>query len=86
MRVAQLLLLVGAASFLLLGCVSVKPGPRTIEQITSSEQTVKLLYSQPLGDRVQRGLIECDRAANGALESCENVMITFNEEPKGAPQ
>ncbi|TDP77642.1 hypothetical protein [Bradymonas sediminis] len=79
-RGTKALLLACAASFLLLGCVTPQPGPRYVEQITSSKDTVKLLYSQPIGEQTRRGLIECDRAADGALQNCQNVNIHFNDE------
>ncbi len=77
---ARVLLVALAAAFLLVGCLPVQQGPRYIDQVTSSKKSVKLLYRQQVGAQNKRGLIECDRADDGALENCQNVNINFKED------
>lgn len=75
------LLAVVAAIFMLSGCAlqAPKQGPRYVEQITSSQKTIKLLYRQQVGAETKRGLIECDRAEDGSLNNCQNVDIHFQD-------
>lgn len=76
-RLISALVLVGVV-FLFSGCAT-QVGPRYIHQITSSQDNVTMLYQQQVGGESERGLIECDRAADGALENCRNINIHFNE-------
>lgn len=68
-----------AALFLLVGCAGPQVGPRYVDQITSSQKAVKLLYHQQVGAQTKRGLIECERADDGSLSNCQNVNIDFKE-------
>lgn len=75
----KMLLVALGAIFLLVGCAGPQVGPRYIDQITSSQKSVKLLYRQQVGAQTKRGLIECDRADDGSLSNCQNVNINFQE-------
>jgi hypothetical protein len=75
----KMLLLALSAMFLMVGCAGPQVGPRYIDQITSSQKSVKLLYRQQVGAQTKRGLIECDRADDGSLNNCQNINIHFQE-------
>jgi hypothetical protein len=74
----KILLLALSAMFFMSACAT-PAHPRYIDQITSSQKSVKLLYRQQVGATTKRGLIECDRAEDGSLSNCQNVNIHFQE-------
>jgi hypothetical protein len=74
----KMLLLALCAMFFMVSCAT-PAHPRYIDQITSSQKSVKLLYRQKVGSSTKRGLIECDRAEDGSLSNCQNVNINFKE-------
>lgn len=75
-------LLALAALFVLVGCAGPMEGPRYIDQITSSQKSVKMLYHQQVGATTRRGLIECERTPDGSLQNCKDVAINFVEPEK----
>lgn len=78
-KVGFLIVVALAAAFLFAGCAPVQVGPRYVDQITSSQKSVKLLYHQQVGAQTKRGLIECERNDDGSLQNCQNVNIHFKE-------
>jgi len=55
--------------------------PRLITSMTATNDQMKMVYSQAGGART--GIIQCARAADGALTNCKRMPIAFVEKKSG---
>lgn len=66
-------------SLLLLSLMSACAGPRTVVNITSRGDQVKLVYYQQKFMGYDQGIIQCKAADDGKLGECRKLNVKFSD-------